>query len=128
MKLQQIIDPTGTITVAEKLPFEIKRVYALTDVTGPRGGHAHKTLRQLVVCLAGSVQIDVEYGVFTIRTKLSDPAQGFLIEPGGYRVLKNFAPGTVLLVLCDQEYDEADYLRSYPEFYHWSQHRFSEQS
>ena len=46
--------PQGNISVVEggrTVPFSVKRVYYLYDVPGgeSRGGHAHKTLSQLMV-------------------------------------------------------------------------------
>ena len=45
--LPKIVDPRGTLTVAEGLkdvPFEVKRVYWTYDVPSgeSRGGHAHR--------------------------------------------------------------------------------------
>ena len=51
---------------------------------------------------------------------LLDSAQkGVLIGPGVWRVMRNFSSDCVLLVLADQHYDEADYIRDYEEFKKW---------
>ena len=41
------------------IPFDIKRVYYLYDIPSlsKRGGHAHKTLQQLIIAVAGSFDV-----------------------------------------------------------------------
>lgn len=45
--------------------------------------------------------------------------KGVLIEPRVWHYMRNFSPDCVLLVLADQHYDEADYIRDYEEFKKW---------
>src|SRR5687767_873145 len=56
--LPKITNASGNLTAINGLidvPFEIKRVYYLYDVPGgeSRGGHAHRSLIQLVVAAGG---------------------------------------------------------------------------
>ena len=58
-KLPKIHDPRGNLTFVEggaHLPFEIRRVYWIYDVPGgeKRGGHAYKTLHEMVIAVSGS--------------------------------------------------------------------------
>jgi dTDP-4-dehydrorhamnose 3,5-epimerase-like enzyme len=41
---------------------------------------------------------------------LSDPARVLYVPPGVHLGLDKWQPGTVLLVLCSQHYDEEDYI------------------
>jgi UDP-2-acetamido-3-amino-2,3-dideoxy-glucuronate N-acetyltransferase len=55
----------GLLYVAEgrrELGFTPRRFYFMTDVprTSIRGIHAHKTLRQGMICLRGSVTVELE--------------------------------------------------------------------
>ena len=50
---------------------------------------------------------------------LDSALKGVLIGPGVWRVMRNFSSDCVLLVLADQHYDEADYIRDYEEFKKW---------
>ena len=57
----------GNITPINNLidiPFAIQRVYYLYDVPGgaERGGHAHKTLKQLIIAASGSFEISISDG------------------------------------------------------------------
>ena len=47
---------------------------------------------------------------------LNRPYQGLYVVPGIWRELDNFSSGSVCLVLASEEYDEADYIRTYEEF------------
>ena len=48
--------------LSEQVPFEVKRVYYIFDTTPGtvRGKHAHRQLKQVLVCLAGACTIDCE--------------------------------------------------------------------
>lgn len=105
----------------ETIPFPIRRVYYFcqVDPSAHRGCHAHKQLQQVFICLQGSCTLLLDNGTERQCFTLSDPCQGLYAGPGLWRELYDFAPGTVVLVLTDQHYDEADYLRSYEEYLQW---------
>lgn len=100
------------------VPFEIKRVYTLHGLTPGvvRGGHAHRMLRQVIVCLVGSCLVDLEDGRETQAVPLDDPARGLVLEPMVWHAMRGFSPGCVLMVLAAEHYDEADYIRDHGEF------------
>jgi dTDP-4-dehydrorhamnose 3,5-epimerase-like enzyme len=81
-----------------------------------RGFHAHKQLRQLCVCVAGSVRLSLFDGRREESVVLDSNSQGLLIGPGLWREMHDFSPGSVLMVFADAEYDEADYIRSKEAF------------
>lgn len=112
---------TGNITVVENcfdIPFDVKRIYYLYDVPGgeSRGGHAHYELRQLIVAVSGSFDVQLNDGNIKRTFSLNRPCQGLLVTPGLWRELNNFSSGSVCLVLASMKYNEADYIRSYDEF------------
>ena len=45
-----------------------------------------------------------------------DVQPALLLYPHVWRTMRDFAPGTILLVVADRPYDEADYIRNYEEF------------
>ena len=111
----------GNSTVVENgitVPFDVKRVYYLYDVPGgeTRGGHAHKELYQLMVAASGSFSVILDDGTVKRTFVLNRPYQGLLIVPGIWRELDDFSSGSVCLVLASQVYEEADYIRKYPDF------------
>jgi len=76
-----------------------------------RGRHAHRETEQLVICVAGSLDIDVS-DVETSRSfHLDDPAQGLYIPAMIWIDLYNFTPETVCLVAASTHYDQAKVIR-----------------
>jgi len=122
INLPKIVDPSrGNLTVAEQqkdVPFDIKRVYWTYDVPSgeSRGGHAHKSLYQLLVPTGGSFRVVLYDGHERREVLLNHPWQGLLIVPGIWRVLEDFSAGAVCMVLASDLYDESDYIRDYDEF------------
>lgn len=138
IKLRDIVDiknverPMGHLTPIESgnengdVPFEIKRVYYLTRVPENtiRGFHSHRNLEQVLICLNGSVQISVSTPYEKEFITLNDPAKGLYIGPMVWREMYNFSPGSVLLVLASEHYDETDYIRDYRQYCEEAQEYF----
>ena len=106
------------IEAMKDLPFEIKRVYYIYEtLTGVRRGfHAHKCLQQILLCVNGSCKIHLDNGTDTAEVTLDKPNVGLYISNNMWREMYDFTPGTVLLVLASEYYDEADYIRNYEDF------------
>jgi WxcM-like, C-terminal len=111
----------GYLTVAEypsKIPFEIKRTYWTyhTPADVERGNHAHKALQQVIVAVAGVIELDLESkdGTHFLFT-LNAPHQGVYIPHSYWRTIR-FHQNAVLLCLASIEYSENDYIRNYEDF------------
>lgn len=100
------------------VPFEIKRCYYIYGTAKgiTRGYHAHRKLKQLLICVSGSTEIYCEYGKNKETFLLDNPSKGLAIEGLIWHEMKNFSSDAVLLVLADDYYDESDYVRNYDEF------------
>ena len=114
-------DERGSLISLEEnknIPFEIKRVYYIFNtVEGIRRGfHAHKKLKQVLVCVAGSCKILLDDGKSKEEISLDNPNKGLLIESMIWREMFDFSPDCVLMVLADEVYDESDYFRDYQQF------------
>lgn len=119
--LPKIHDARGNLTYIENsrhIPFDIKRVYYLYDVPGgaERGGHAHRTLHQLIVAISGSFDVVLNDGTQSRRFHLNRSFLGLYVCPMTWRYLDNFSSGAVCLVLASGYYDEKDYFRDYENF------------
>lgn len=117
-------DHRGDLSVVETLkdlPFEVKRVFWSYNVPDgkSRGAHAHKRLRQFIIAVNGSFTVNVDNGKEHQAFLLDSPTQGLLVEPGEWSSEDFLSPGAVCLVLCDDHYDEADYIRDYDEYLKW---------
>lgn len=102
----------------KNIPFHIKRVYFMYDTLQDvvRGKHSHKSLQQILFCVAGACTILLDDGKEKVEVRLEKPSQGLFIGPGIWREMYNFTPGAVLMVLASEYYDERDYIRNYEEF------------
>jgi hypothetical protein len=109
-------DPLGSLTFIEQerhVPFPIRRLFYLYDIpTGEGcGAHAHWTLFQCLICLAGSFHVEVDDGERRGRFHLNRPWTGLIVPPMIWAAEVNFDPGSVCLVLASDEYHESDYIR-----------------
>lgn len=114
-------DDRGSLIALEKehnVPFDIKRVYYIfdTSVGVRRGFHAHKNLKQLAICVKGSCKFLLDDGSSKNIYNLDSPTIGLYIEGLVWREMFDFSLDCVLMVLADDYYDEADYIRSYQDF------------
>jgi len=123
IRLQTVDDGmNGFLTVAENLrqvPFEIKRVYTITNLRNKnavRGQHAHHKLEQVLFSLHGSCEIALDDGVNKGRTVLDRPNVGLYIGPDLWHTLQGFSDDCVLMILASALYDQSDYIRDYQEF------------
>ena len=117
-------DERGSLIAIEaekSVPFEVRRVYYIFDTKEgvERGFHAHKNLNQVAVAVTGSCEMVLDDGECETSVLLDSAQKGVWIGPGVWRVMRNFSSDCVLLVLADQHYDEADYIRNYKEFKEW---------
>jgi dTDP-4-dehydrorhamnose 3,5-epimerase-like enzyme len=119
--LPRFSDQRGNLAIAEvgqHVPFDIRRIYYLYGVppAAERGAHGHRELEQLIIAMAGSVDIEVDDGHQRRTFRLDDPAKALYICPMIWRDLRRFSPDAVVVVLASLPYDENDYFRDYPSF------------
>ncbi len=116
-----IADARGNLSFIENerhIPFAIKRVYYIYDVPGgsTRAGHAHKTLHQVLIAMAGSFDVSIDDGNSIKNYQLNRSYYGLYVCPMVWRVIDNFSSGSVCLALASDYYDEGDYYRDYEDF------------
>lgn len=118
---QQHGDSRGQLVALEEnkeIPFHIKRVYYIYDTQNGvrRGFHAHRSLKQLLICVHGSCKVLLDDGTEKEVVTLDKPYEGIFIQSNMWREMYDFSPGAVLLVLASEIYDESDYIRDYNKF------------
>lgn len=119
--LPKVQDRRGNLSYVQgfdQIPFGISRVYFVYDVPGgsERGGHAHKTLHQLIIPVSGSFDVALSDGNSKRVFTLNAPFRGLYVAPMVWRDLLNFSSGAVCLVVASEKYDEADYIRNFPDY------------
>lgn len=121
IEFQQTGNPSlGYISIAEKenLLFMPKRVYwtYFTPNEIERGGHSHYDLEQILVAVAGKIIVTTELKNGTKNEFiLESPNQGLFIPKMCWRTMK-YNHNAVQMCIASIEYDDADYIREYPEF------------
>ena len=118
ISLRPAHDDRGDLIAIENkrdVPFDIARVYYLYNVpvNSSRGGHAHKTLRQVIFAMSGSFRLTVKNSDATEQIVLRDPGVGVLVENLVWREIDLFSQGSVCMVLASNIYDESDYIRDF---------------
>lgn len=122
IKLKTIKTPDlGSLSFFEgmvDIPFEMKRIYYIHHVpeNGERGGHAHRTMKQLLFCPYGKIMLKLHDGRRQQNLLLDDASKGILLMPGLWRDMVWLMADSVLCVATDQYYDKEDYIRDFNEF------------
>jgi hypothetical protein len=122
VNLPKFSDHRGQLSVLEEgtnMPLSFERLYFVYDVDEltPRGEHAHRSLKQLFFAFGGSYVLTLNDGTSERKVIIDEPSQPFFVVPGLWRKLNKFSSKTtVCAVVCDQKYDESDYIRNFDEF------------
>lgn len=123
IQIQEISDGIdGCIRVAESLkniPFEIKRIYFISDFKNPdakRGKHAHKQIEQMIFCVKGSFILGVDDGKSKMDIMMDNPSTGIYLGVKLWHTMKSMSKDCLMLVLASDHYIESDYIRNYEEF------------
>jgi dTDP-4-dehydrorhamnose 3,5-epimerase-like enzyme len=125
IKFQSLGDKRGNLIALEQnkeIPFDIKRIYYVfyTEKGVSRGFHAHKALRQVAVCVAGSCRFILDDGLKKEQVVLDKPNVGLVIDKGVWHEMHDFSDDCVLMVIASDHYNEDDYIRDYDAFTeHW---------
>jgi hypothetical protein len=81
-----------------------------------RGNHAHTSCSEIIFPVCGSFDLDVDDGVRQACCHMDIPNKGVLIPANVWCSLKNFAKGTVCVVLASHKYDTEGYIHDYDTF------------
>ena len=113
-------DQRGQLLVGEfdALPFVPRRFFALAgmETETVRGRHAHRPCEQLVVVLRGSCRVELLDAGGRDALVLDTPVSALHVPPMVWADLREFTPGSIVMVLASDPYDEADYIRSLSDF------------
>jgi len=120
VEIPRFSDPRGSLSFAEwrHLPFDVQRVFWIYDVKEgmTRGGHAHCECAEVVFAVSGSFDMFVDNGEETAVFHIDDPSKGIYIGKSVWCELRNFAPGTVCVVVASVPYMKDGYINDYEEF------------
>jgi dTDP-4-dehydrorhamnose 3,5-epimerase-like enzyme len=120
-KIANFQDETGSIHIAEfgkHFNFKAERFFYLSQIGDgeTRGDHAHLDLNQLITCVAGSFEIELDDGENKEIIHMSNNGQSLFVDGLVWRTMTNFSSDAVMLVLCDKIYAQDVVLRDYDKF------------
>jgi hypothetical protein len=118
-ELQRAEDSRGLLSIfnsLEDLPFEVKRVFFLSNVppNKSRGAHGHFRCEQYFFCLSGSCKIQFSTTLNEGELTLSTSVGGLLVPPGVYLELSNFTADCVIGIFASDTFDSSDYFYDKP--------------
>ncbi|MBI4907576.1 MAG: WxcM-like domain-containing protein [Acidobacteria bacterium] len=120
-RLPLVEDLRGTLSFGEihkHVPFEIRRYFLVFDVSSQeiRGEHAHRKLKQFLICVHGKCQLMVDDSTQRQEYLLDSPTLGVYIPPMVWAAQYRYTSDAVLLAFASDYYDPDDYIRDYTEF------------
>jgi dTDP-4-dehydrorhamnose 3,5-epimerase-like enzyme len=117
-------DHRGFLGVCEffsELGFEAKRFYYISEVDSGvvRGRHAHKTLKQVYVCLSGQFTLSATDGELSQSITLHSKSDAVYVKPGLWREMLDFSSDAICLVIASHKHDPDDYIFDFEEYKRW---------
>ena len=116
--LQEESGELGVLEYVKEFDFLVKRIFFLKNIDSKsnRGSHAHKELKQIIICLSGSFEITLDNGLQKKVFKMNEKNKYLYVDGKVWRDMKNFSKNAVMLVLCDREYRYDEVVRNYDDF------------
>lgn len=119
LKFESYSAPNGSLTVLTEFgrPFVANRIFSIVASRGSvRGEHAHRECSQLLICVSGSIEVLTHDGFSQTSTLLDNPSRGLLIPPLVWASQTFCSEQAVLVVVCDNDFDESEYVKSFEGF------------
>jgi len=112
-QLEPHVDKSGNLYSIEfpSLPFEPRRMFFVKPSRAGerRGGHAHKTAHQLLICASGQIEIFVAYAGEEEKFCIDRPGMAIYLRPLVWSEQTYVSAEALLLVLASECYDPASY-------------------
>ena len=108
----------SAMEIGAEVPFEIRRIFYMYQVTAPyeRGGHAHADTDQLLVCLHGTMRVDLRDASHCATYELNQPSLGLFIPAMIWARLYDFTQETVCMAAASTHYDPSKVIRDWDEY------------
>lgn len=98
--------------------FPIKRIYYIYGVAKDksRGGHAHKSLKQILWCPYGVIEVRINDGRLEKTYRLDSPEKALILSGGVWRTMHWIEESSVLCAAASDYYTEDDYIRNFEDY------------
>lgn len=107
------VDERGALTALDptSIPFEVRRVFAVTHVPAGtrRGGHRHQRGTQAMFCLRGCVEVELRQGDSWLDVELRPNGVGLQVAAGVWSAQRYTTEDSELLVVASEPYDPKSY-------------------
>lgn len=108
------------IELKDSVPFEVKRVYYITDFNSgsETGQHCHKTEEEIFVQVKGSSLVIIDRGEGLEEIKMAGPSEAIYVPNYVWHGFKDASADCVILALSSTNYTPSreDYIEDYGEF------------
>lgn len=94
-----------------------KRVYYSFGNSKTRGGHSHRTEKELFVCQQGQFKIKLHDGS-SWHEKVLGPGEAVRVDNMIWHEFTDFSEDAILLAVSSTNYDSKDYIRDFEQFLH----------
>ncbi len=111
--------PSGKLSFWQKnqvFPNGIQRCFWVYDVSEIRGNHAHYSEDQVIVAVSGIIYVKVISSSGEVESYTLDHPWKALYLPPKYWIETRFEKGAVLLGMCNESFNERDYIRDFEKF------------
>lgn len=119
IKLPHFKDERGElvpIELKDHIDWEAKRVYYVFNNKETRGGHAHRTEKELFICVRGEFTARVHDGKEWQEHKLKGPDQAIYTDNMIWHEFTDFSENGILLAVSSTNYDPSDYVHDFDQF------------
>lgn len=118
-EVKVVIEEQGILAALEfkDLPFVPKRAFYVCKVPRgvERGGHAHYTTEQFLVCVKGVIEVRLYNGI-DIKVSTLLPGDSIFVGRMVWDSQVFLTGDDILLAICSTQYDPNDYIRDIEEF------------
>ena len=106
------------ISFKKDIPFKVKRTFIINGKKNSRrGNHAHYKCSQFFVPISGSIDITYENKKGKFKKRLSlNKKDCLLLTPKNWVSIKFITKDSKLIVYCDRDYENLDYIFNYDQF------------
>jgi dTDP-4-amino-4,6-dideoxygalactose transaminase len=121
IKIKTFSDARGKLSaleISKQYKFNVKRIYYLHDLNTKfrRGQHAHKDLKQCIICINGAIKINFDTGKKKISHNLSHANEAILVEGVVWRDIEIKKKNSIILILASEQYRKSDYIKNKIDF------------
>ena len=112
-------DDRGNLIAIEEsltIPFQIKRVFYMNNVSQDRGGHAHIDTDQVIIAVYGTFKVKLSNDKNSRVFHFKNSEKGLFVPKLTFTELYDFSPNAVCLVLASTNYDIKKSLRNREDY------------